>query len=148
MINKTLGLVFVFILAVGLTIGCDKKENTASDKMTSKKTQASTSKAKLAESSDSNSKAPSGHTSAGGTMHKVNTAKTLYTCPMHSEVVSAEASTPCPLCKMELKKMTGAKVKELRSSHPRGCPMDPIVVNGNTKTEKCPVCKMKLSHIH
>jgi hypothetical protein len=88
----------------------------------------------------------SGNMSMGGTISQITSAESLYTCPMHPEVVSADADTPCPLCKMKLNKMTDEKVLELRSSIPKGCPMDPIVVKGDSETNNCPVCKMKLSN--
>ncbi len=82
-----------------------------------------------------------------GEMSTLKNAEALYTCPMHPDVITADVSTPCPLCNMKLKKMSDEKVKELLSSNPRGCPMDPIVVKGDSKTENCPVCNMKLGAI-
>ncbi|NQU05731.1 MAG: hypothetical protein HQ568_06535 [Calditrichaeota bacterium] len=82
-----------------------------------------------------------------GTMNKVNSAEALYDCPMHPEVISAEADTPCPLCNMKLNKMSNEEVRELHSSHLKGCPMHPIVVKGDSKTANCPVCNMKLRTI-
>jgi len=83
----------------------------------------------------------------GGSSNDILTAEKLYTCPMHPDVVTANAETPCPLCNMKLKEMPAEKVKELRDSHPKGCAMCSIAVKGNSKLEDCPGCKMKLSAI-
>ena len=89
----------------------------------------------------------SGSMKMGGAMNELLTAEKLYTCPMHADVVTANAETPCPLCNMKLKEMPAEKVKELRDSHPKGCAMCSIAVKGDSKLENCPGCKMKLSAI-
>lgn len=82
-----------------------------------------------------------------GTMDKVFTAEKLYTCPMHPEVVTADAEQNCPLCHMKLTALTDEKVTKLKSSHPKGCPMDLIVVKDDSEIDTCPVCNMKLKVI-
>ncbi|MCB1163879.1 MAG: heavy metal-binding domain-containing protein [Candidatus Krumholzibacteriia bacterium] len=81
------------------------------------------------------------------TMMKVYTADSLYTCPMHAEVVSADPTQDCPICGMHLKPMTAEQRKALDSTELVGCPMDPIVMPMAKDQDKCPVCGMKLSPI-
>lgn len=83
----------------------------------------------------------------GATMDMVLTADSLFTCPMHPEVVTDNREAKCPLCHMNLKMMEKAQVDSLRASHPKGCPMDPIVVAEKSKMKQCPICKMKLQDI-
>lgn len=94
-----------------------------------------------------NSKPKSSYSSMGGTMGSALTAEKLYECPMCAGVISADAETPCPICKMKLVPMDAKKTADLKASHPKGCPIDAIVVEGDSKTENCPVCKMKLQKI-
>lgn len=82
-----------------------------------------------------------------GTMERVFTAEKLFTCPMHPEVVTDNISARCPKCGMNLKAMTPEATAQLRSSHPKGCPMCPVVVKGDSPMTKCPVCGMKLVEI-
>lgn len=60
--------------------------------------------------------------------------KTVYTCPMHPEVLSLNAGK-CPKCKMALVKKSVSNVYT--------CSMHPAVVS--LKPGKCPVCKMALT---
>jgi hypothetical protein len=83
----------------------------------------------------------------GTSLGMIMTAENLYSCPMHSEVVAVDAETSCPICNMDLTPMSQVDVEKLRSSHPAGCPMDPIVVAGDSDTEACPICKMDLTEI-
>ncbi len=80
------------------------------------------------------------------TIAKVFTAETLYVCPMHAEVISADVEQPCPLCGMKLKAMSEEARAQLMELELNGCPMDPIVMSG-VKPADCPVCGMKLSKI-
>ena len=81
------------------------------------------------------------------TMMKVYTADSLYTCPMHPAVISADAKQDCPICGMHLKAMTAEQRKSLESTELVGCPMDPIVMPLAKDQAPCPVCGMKLSPI-
>lgn len=83
----------------------------------------------------------------GTSLGMIMTAEHLYSCPMHPEVVAVDAETTCPLCNMNLTPMSQDDVVKLRSSHPEACPMDPIVVAGNSDVETCPICKMDLTEI-
>jgi FtsP/CotA-like multicopper oxidase with cupredoxin domain len=56
----------------------------------------------------------------------------VYSCPMHSDVVSAEEGT-CPHCGMKLLAVSVAAY---------ACPMHPDVVSGSP--DRCPRCGMKL----
>lgn len=83
----------------------------------------------------------------GATMGTIFTSDSLYTCPMHPEVVTDNPKARCPLCGMNLEKMSGTSKTALLDSHPKGCSMDPIVVQGDSETNRCPICKMKLQEI-
>lgn len=65
---------------------------------------------------------------------KDSLAKTIYTCPMHSEVLQDKAGK-CPECKMNLVKKDMVKNKYT-------CPMHGEIVQD--KPGKCPKCKMDL----
>jgi len=78
------------------------------------------------------------------TMQQVFTAETLYTCPMHPAVISADPKQDCPLCEMHLAPMSAEARKALLAQKLAGCPMDPIVVKAEG-APNCPVCGMKLS---
>lgn len=84
---------------------------------------------------------------SGATMSQVYSAKNLYRCPQHSEIVTGEENTRCPLCQTPLSKMPAAEVKTLRNDQPYGCVMCPIVVPESRKDLKCPICEMKLTPI-
>lgn len=85
---------------------------------------------------------------SGPTMGAVYTADALYTCPMHKQVVTDNPEAKCPLCNMNLVKMSDEDVAKLRASDPVGCPMDPIVKADKEGAEqRCEICKMKLRTI-
>jgi len=65
-----------------------------------------------------------------------STVKTVYTCPMHPDVVSDKPGK-CPKCGMEL---VAKKIKTLREYY--ACSMHPEVVSD--KPGKCPKCGMDL----
>lgn len=62
--------------------------------------------------------------------------KTVYTCPMHPEVISDKPGK-CPKCGMEL---VAKKVKMAKEYYT--CPMHPEVISD--KPGKCPKCGMEL----
>lgn len=71
-------------------------------------------------------------------------ADTLYTCPMHPQIITDNPNAGCPTCGMSLTEMSSEDVKQLQDSAPKGCPMDPVVVSGDSDTENCSICGMKL----
>jgi hypothetical protein len=81
---------------------------------------------------------------ARATMQQVFTAETLYTCPMHPAVVSADSKLDCPLCEMHLAPVGAEARKALLAQKLAGCPMDPIVVKAEGAAN-CPICGMKLT---
>lgn len=82
----------------------------------------------------------------GATMAAAYAADSLYVCPMHEAVISAQPDRPCPLCGMDLAPMDDARRAALREHPLSGCPMDPIVAETGTIAD-CPVCGMKLEQI-
>lgn len=66
---------------------------------------------------------------------KETVVKTVYTCPMHSEIVQEKAGK-CPKCGMDL------KARQVRSDV-YNCPMHPEVAQ--SKKGKCPKCGMALA---
>ncbi|HDH58295.1 MAG TPA: hypothetical protein ENF16_06765 [Bacteroidetes bacterium] len=76
----------------------------------------------------------------GSALAAIYTADSLYSCPMHPEVVTDHPGARCPQCGMNLEKMPDEKVAELRASSPKGCPGCAYVVPGNSEVTKCPGC--------
>lgn len=139
MFLRKIGIVLILLLTIGLTIGCGGRKEKA-------EVGAETKIAKpIDKSSHDTAKIAPLH--SGGTMELAMTSTTLYTCPMHPEVAAANSSIPCPECKMGLAAIPMDKLGKLRESSPKGCPMCPIVVEGNSPMENCPVCKMPLKKI-
>jgi len=78
---------------------------------------------------------PGGNSSASPQEKKADSLKTVYTCPMHPEIVQDKAGK-CPKCGMNLTaKQVSAKVYT--------CPMHPEIVQD--KPGKCPKCGMNLA---
>ncbi len=73
-------------------------------------------------------------TTAQNNSEKNDTVKVVYTCSMHSEVISDKPGT-CPKCGMDLVKKEVVKVEYT-------CPMHPEVVSD--KPGKCPKCGMDM----
>jgi Cu(I)/Ag(I) efflux system membrane fusion protein/cobalt-zinc-cadmium efflux system membrane fusion protein len=88
-----------------------------------------------------------GKPASGTTMDVLYSAEHLYQCPMHSEIITAQAGTNCPRCNMKLVEMTDQQMQELRDSGPYGCVMCPVVVPGDKKDERCTICNMRLKPI-
>lgn len=80
----------------------------------------------------------------GSSLMAAYKAKELYTCPMHPEVITDHPNADCPICGMNLAKLSDKQISSLQDSKPKGCPMDPIVVSGNHSTEDCSICGMNL----
>lgn len=84
---------------------------------------------------------------SGVTMEDVFTSDSLYACPNHDHVITAESNTICPLDKTPLVTMTADDITTLRDSDPYACVMCPIVHPGTEKDERCAICNMKLKPI-
>lgn len=87
------------------------------------------------------------HVASGVTMGALFASDSLYWCPMHHEIVTADGDARCPLCNMFLKPMPTEELERLRHSHPYGCVMCPVVRPASEKDEKCSVCGMFLKLI-
>jgi hypothetical protein len=90
------------------------------------------------------------HTGAGNTVNTaadvddIFTAKALYNCPMHAEMVSTDAEAVCGACNMNLRAMNDKQIHELRHSAPKGCSMCSVVMPGDAEETSCSACGMKL----
>ena len=80
-------------------------------------------------------------------MDKLFTEDTLYWCPMHHEIVTADEYSRCPHCNMFLEEIPNDELDKLRQSNPHGCVMCPVVRPEAEKDEKCSVCGMFLTPI-
>ena len=136
MIIRILRLTLISLITVGIMLainGCGKSETEKT------KSQAASGQKQEARQHE--------HAMSGKALSSVYTADTLYTCPMHPEVVTAAADAKCPICNMNLKKMSDEAVSKLRGSHPKGCAMCNIVVSGASEMTQCPKCNMKLVEV-
>ncbi len=87
------------------------------------------------------------HVASGVTMEAVFASDSLYWCPMHHEIVTADDDARCPLCNMFLEPMPTDELEVLRDSEPYGCVMCPVVRPESEKDKKCSVCGMFLKPI-
>ncbi len=78
---------------------------------------------------------------------KLYHAEALYTCSQNSAFITDKADQKCPMCDMDLEKMSEKAVAELRESSPKGCSMCSIAVKGDSKMAECPGCKHALMPI-
>lgn len=155
MLNKVIIALIVVVLTVGLTFAgkgdcCPSQTGGQTDEQIEKETHA------LCSDSGQDPCIPCASEKVdpchinkmeGATINAIYAAEALYTCPMHSEVVTDKADLKCPLCKMKLTKMSAEQVEKLKGSNPKGCVMCPIVVAGDSGIDNCATCKMKLTEI-
>ena len=80
-------------------------------------------------------------------MSDLYSAYSLYWCPMHHEIVTADGDARCPICNMNLVAIPADSLDKLRNSDPYGCVMDPVVRPGAEKDEDCSLCGMRLKAI-
>ncbi len=96
---------------------------------------------------DAEGKTSHEYVASGATMDALFTSDSLYWCPMHHEIVTADSGARCPLCNMFLEPVPTNKLEELRHSEPYGCVMCPVVRPKSEKDKKCSVCGMSLKPI-
>ncbi|MBU1651317.1 hypothetical protein KKA00_03800 [bacterium] len=132
--NRSIKIITITaLLAVGLLLifsGCNKAEKQPASKAEAEQT---TKKAKMVGSS--------GMSTAG--LAYVTTADNLYSCSHHPYLISDKPGV-CQECNMSLTKMSDEDVAKLRASHPKGCPMCNVVLQGDSEVTKCEKCGMAL----
>lgn len=87
------------------------------------------------------------HVASGVTMEALFTSDSLFWCPMHHEIITADDEARCPLCNMFLIPIPMDELEVLRHSEPYGCVMCPVVRPKSEKDKKCSVCGMFLKPI-
>ncbi len=73
------------------------------------------------------------------------TAKTLYTCPMHPEFVSANKNEKCTICGMKTEKMSDEKMAEFHANQAKqtaGQKMDHAAMTDSTHSGMSGMCPM------
>ena len=130
----TLAALAALFLTMG--IGCTKKQPEQQAQETEQMPQAA--EPQYVGSVDEEGKA------VGSALAAIYTAESLYSCPMHPEVVTDHPGARCPKCGMNLEKMSDEKVAELRASNPKGCPGCAFVVAGDSEVTTCPGCDAEL----
>lgn len=81
------------------------------------------------------------------TVDDIFTAKALYSCPMHPEIVSTDAEAVCGACNMNLQVMSDKQMHVLLHSDPKGCSMCSVVMPGDAEQTDC-ACGMKLTTLN
>lgn len=130
----TLAAIAALLLTMGM--GCTKKQPEQQAQEAEKAPQAA--EPQYVGSVDEEGKA------VGSALAAIHTADSLYSCPMHPEVVTDHPDARCPKCGMNLEKMSDEKVAELRASNPKGCPGCAFVVAGDSEVTTCPRCGAEL----
>ncbi|MBS1260867.1 MAG: hypothetical protein MAG453_00183 [Calditrichaeota bacterium] len=149
--TKALAVVVVLVLLLGAggytliternaaqAIASGDEECTSCDSPGASKTAAENGSEHAGRGIDANGRA------AGSTLLAAYMADALFTCPMHPEVITDRADARCPLCGMELAPLSAEETAALKASEPKGCPMHPVVVPGDSETDTCPICGMDL----
>lgn len=106
----TLLIIAIIALPIALlAVGCTKKANTETSQEPGdvhKKT------------GEAMSGMPHGESQAGATKQEtLFAADSLYTCPMHPDVITTDPQGRCPKCGMNVQKLSDEQVRELKKVH-------------------------------